>query len=159
MSLKHLSNFWRSIEMSLANWKAELKFNWTNHYVLSANTNSNKIILIIKDTKVFFSLATLSANDHQNLSKPFNKGLRRSVYRNKYNTKSENKDTIMSLNIFSNQADCLYWFIQIKIMMLKCIKLKGIIYQKVLLRIITSSPTGRTSITNQFILIWKDTNK
>ena len=78
--------------MSLANWKAELKFNWTNHYVLSANTNSNKIILIIKDTKVFFSLATLSANDHQNLSKPFNKGLRRSVYRNKYNTKSENKE-------------------------------------------------------------------
>ena len=120
---------------------------------MSANTDSNKIIFIIKDTKLFFSLATLSANDHQNLSKPFNKGLRRSVYRNKYNTKSENKDTIMSLDIFSNQADCLYWFIQIKMMMLKCVKLEGIIYQKVVLRIITSSPTENTFVTNQLILI------
>ena len=153
MSLKHLSNFWRSLEMWLANWKTEFKFKWTNHYVLSADANSDNIIFVIKDTKLYFSVATLSAKGHQNLPKPLIKGFRRSVYWNNYNTKSENKDTTISLDIFSNQADCLYWFIQIKMMMLKCVKLEGIIYQKVVLRIITSSPTENTFVTNQLILI------
>ena len=57
ISLKYLSNFWRSLEMPLINCKVELKLNWTNHCVLSAagadnaDANSNNIIFTIKDTK------------------------------------------------------------------------------------------------------------
>ena len=50
----------------------------------------------------------------------------------------------MNLDIFSNQIllesiDCLFQFIQIKITMLKDLKLRDIIYQKELLIIIISS--------------------
>ena len=53
----------------------------------------------------------------------------------------------MSINIFSNQnlldSDCLFWLIQVWMSMLKGIKIGGVIYQKGL-RIITSSSTKRT---------------
>ena len=50
----------------------------------------------------------------------------------------------MNLDIFSNQIllesiDCLFQFIQIKITMLKDLKLRDIVYQKELLIIIISS--------------------
>ena len=54
--------------MSLINCKVELKLKWTNHCVLSENgndnddTNSNNIILTIKDTKLY--VVTLSAKDN-----------------------------------------------------------------------------------------------
>ena len=56
--LKHLSNFWRSLEMPLINCKVELKFRWTNHCAFSANgddnddANSNNIIFTMNDTKL-----------------------------------------------------------------------------------------------------------
>ena len=65
----------------------------------------------------------------------------------------------MSIDIFLNQtlqelADCLFLFIQMQIMQ-KGIKLEGIIYQKVLLKIIMSSSTERTVTAKQLILILK----
>ena len=33
--LKYLSNFWRSLEMSLINCKIELSLNWIENYILS----------------------------------------------------------------------------------------------------------------------------
>ena len=58
----------------------------------------------------------------------------------------------MRLDIFLNQtlqdlADCLFWFIQIKITIQKGFKLKDI-NQKILLKILMSS-SFRTFITNQ----------
>ena len=41
VSLKYLSNFWRSLEMALINCKVELKLKWTNYCVLSAAGNNN----------------------------------------------------------------------------------------------------------------------
>ena len=60
--------------------------------------------------------------------------------------------------IFSNQilqelADCLFWLIQIKMTILKGIKPEDIIYQKVLLRIITASSMERIFMNNLLILI------
>ena len=60
----------------------------------------------------------------------------------------------MSVDIFSNRTlqeltDCLFWVIEIKMIMLKDIKLKDIIYEEVLLRIIVSSSKERTFMTNQ----------
>ena len=36
VSLKYISNFWRSLEMPLINCKVELKLKWTKHCVLFA---------------------------------------------------------------------------------------------------------------------------
>ena len=56
--LKYLSNFWRSLEMPLINYKIELTPKLTKYCVLSAaggdnaNNDSNNIIFTIKDTKL-----------------------------------------------------------------------------------------------------------
>ena len=38
---KYLSQFWRSLEMQLINYKVELKPKWTKHCMLSVVTNDN----------------------------------------------------------------------------------------------------------------------
>ena len=73
MQLKYLSNLWRSLEIPLINCKVELKLKWTKYCVLFAaevdnnDTNSNNIIFIIKDTKLYVPVVTLSARDNQKL--------------------------------------------------------------------------------------------
>ena len=102
VSLKYLSNFWRSIEMPLINCNVELKFRWTKHYIFSVASTSNvngnndndnnNNIFTIRDTQLFVPVVTLSARDNQKLSKLITKGSERSVYWNEYKTKSENKN-------------------------------------------------------------------
>ena len=83
--------------MPLINCKIELKLKWVNYCVLSAagadngDTNTNDIILSIKDTKLYAAMVTLSAKDNQKLSKLPSKGFEKSVYWNAYKTKSYNK--------------------------------------------------------------------
>ena len=62
----------------------------------------------------------------------------------------------MNLDIFSNQTlseliDCLFWFIQIKMMILKDLSVEDIIYRKVQSKIIIIN--GKTFMINQSILI------
>ena len=98
VTLKYLSNFWRSLEMPLINCKVELKLKWTKYCVSSAagadnaNADSNNIIFTIKDTKLYDLEITLSAEDNQKLLKLLRKGFQRSVYCNEYKTESENKN-------------------------------------------------------------------
>ena len=79
VSLKYLSNFWRSLEMPLINCKVELKLRWTKHRVLSVagtdNVNGNNdTIFTIKDTKLYVPVVTLSERDNQKISKRLSKG-------------------------------------------------------------------------------------
>ena len=66
---KDLSNFWRSLEMSLINCRVELKLERTKYCVLSAGGNDNveinldNIIFTIKGTKFYGPVGTLSAKD------------------------------------------------------------------------------------------------
>ena len=60
----------------------------------------------------------------------------------------------MSIDIFSSQTlkeltDCFCCFIQIKMTTQKGVNTEGIVYQKVLSRIIMSSSVEKASITNQ----------
>ena len=97
--LKYLINFWRSLEMPLINCKIELKFKWTNYWVLSSagkdnvnNNDSDNIIFTVKDPKLYVPIVTLSARDNRKLSKLLSKGFKRSVYWNGYKAKTENKN-------------------------------------------------------------------
>ena len=71
--LKYLSNFWRSLEMSLINCKFELKHKWTKYCVWSAaiadsdNAYSNNIVFTIKDRKLYVPVLTLSAKENRKL--------------------------------------------------------------------------------------------
>ena len=81
VSLKYLSDFWRSLEMPLINCKVELSLNWIERCLLTvANTATFKIT----DAKLYVPIVTLSAEDNAKLSKLFSEGFERPVYWNKY---------------------------------------------------------------------------
>ena len=108
--------------MSLINCKVELKIKWSKYCVLPADdndseiandANANRPIFSIKDTKLYIPVVTFSVRHHQKLSKSrskgferspkrFNKGFERSLYWNKYKTKSDNKNT-------TNEFRCFIW--------------------------------------------------
>ena len=89
--------------MLLIYCKVVLKLKWTNHCLFSGaiadndNANSNDIIFIIKDTKLYNPVVTLLAKDNQKVSKLFSKGFERSVSSNNNKTKSENRKTTTNL--------------------------------------------------------------
>ena len=83
--LKYLSNFWRSLEMPLINCKVYLELNWIEDCILSSAGDSAKFA--ITDAKLHVPIVTLSTKDSTNLTKQLNKGFKRSVYWNSYETK------------------------------------------------------------------------
>ena len=61
--LKHLSNFWRSLEMPLINCKIHLKLNWTKNCVMSTIADTTFKII---NTKLLVAIVTLSSKDNVN---------------------------------------------------------------------------------------------
>ena len=99
--LKYLSNFFRSLEMSLINCEIKLNLSWKKVCVLStdndaaaAAANNNNPVFIINDTKLYVPVVTLSKEDNKDFIDQQNKGFQRSIYWNKYKTKelTENAD-------------------------------------------------------------------
>ena len=58
------------------------------------------INFIIKDSKLYVPLVTVSARDNQKLSKLLSKGFKISVYWNEHKTRSDNKNTANKLRYF-----------------------------------------------------------
>ena len=87
--------------MPLINCQVELKHKWASYCVLSAggvdhvngNANDNIILFLLSKTQNYVPVVALLARDNQKLSNLLSKGFERSVYWNKYKTKSENKAT------------------------------------------------------------------
>ena len=75
-----------------------MKPKWTKYCVLTSagadnnGANSNNNIFTIKDIKIYVPVVNLSARDSQTLSELLRKGFERSIYRNEYKTKSDNKN-------------------------------------------------------------------
>ena len=66
-SLKYLSNFWRSLEMSLINCKVHLELNWIEDCILCSAGDS--AIFEITDAKLHVPLVTLSTKHSVNVTK------------------------------------------------------------------------------------------
>ena len=101
--LKYLSNFWRTLKMSLVNWKNELKIivlSENGNVNVNDNDNATNIIFTITDTKLYVPVVNLLARDNQKLSKLLSKGFKRSVYWNENKAKSENENTINEYRFF-----------------------------------------------------------
>ena len=80
--LKCLSNFWRSLEMTLINCKVELSLKWIEHCVLTT-ANAINVTSGITNAKLYVSTVTLSAEDNEKLVKKLIEGFKRLVYWNK----------------------------------------------------------------------------
>ena len=77
--LKYLSNFFRSLEMPLINWKIKLNLIWKKECVLStcvddAVNPENNAVFIINDTKLYVPVVTLSKDDNKDFIEQQNKG-------------------------------------------------------------------------------------
>ena len=83
--LKYLSNFWRSLEMPLINYKVYLELNWIENCILSSAGDTAKFA--ITDSKLNVPIVTLSTKDNTNLAKQLNEEFKRSVHWNSYETK------------------------------------------------------------------------
>ena len=69
LPLKYLSNFWRSLEMSLINCKVELSLNWIENCMLTTFVNVSKATFKITDAKLYIPVVTLSIEDNAKLKK------------------------------------------------------------------------------------------
>ena len=90
VSLKYLSNLWRSLEMPLINCKIHFELSWTKDFVL-ANTNADTTFKIT-NTKLHIPIVTLSSKSNVKLVKLLEDGFNRPVYWNEYQTKIWTKD-------------------------------------------------------------------
>ena len=98
--LKHLSNFWRSLNIPLINCEVELILTWFKNCVLidkltrDANYNENLVvrkidnpenaIFQITDTKLYVPVVTLSKENNINLQEQLKTGFKKTIKWNKY---------------------------------------------------------------------------
>ena len=86
--LKHLSNFWRSLNILLINCRVELILTWTKNYALTDTTVANNpptgLEFQITDTKLYIPVVTLSKENHKKLLQQLKSGFKRTVKPNKY---------------------------------------------------------------------------
>ena len=83
--LKYLSNFWRSLEMSLINCEINLILTWSDKCVLSNDTKATTFAKT--DTKLYVRVVTLSTQDNAKLLEQLKSGFKRTINWNKYQPK------------------------------------------------------------------------
>ena len=94
--LKYLSNFFRSLEMPLINYKIKLNLTWKKECVLS--TDACNAVFIINDTKMYVPVVTLPKEDNKDFIEQQNKEFQRSIYWNEYKPKEINENA--DANVF-----------------------------------------------------------
>ena len=72
--LKHLSNFWRTLEMPWINCEINLIPTWYEECVLS-NNNTTATIFAITDIKLYIPVVTLSTQDNAKLLQQLKSGI------------------------------------------------------------------------------------
>ena len=66
--LKHLSNFWRTLEMLLINCKINLIFTWSTNCIIASTSVANQnATFAITDTKLYVPVVPLSTQDNSKL--------------------------------------------------------------------------------------------
>ena len=81
--LKHLSNFWRTLEMPLINCEVNLILTWS--YIDCVNTNSTgEGKFAITETKLYVPVVTLSTKDNKKLLQQLKSGFKKTISWNKY---------------------------------------------------------------------------
>ena len=86
--LKHLSNFWRTLNIPLINCEIELILTWSKNCVLADMTTANNppigLEFQITDTKLYVPVVTLSKENDKKLLEQLKSGFKRTVKWNKY---------------------------------------------------------------------------
>ena len=83
--LKHLSNFWRTLEMSLINCEVNHILTWSSTCVITNSTGAGTFA--ITDTKLYVPVVTLSTQENTKLHQQLKSGFKRVINWNKYLSK------------------------------------------------------------------------
>ena len=76
--LKYLSNFWRTLEMSLINCEINPILTWsTNCVIVSTNVANQNVTFEITETKLYVLVVTLSTKDNSKLLQQLKSGFKR----------------------------------------------------------------------------------
>ena len=116
--LKHLSNFWGSLYISLINCELELILNWSKNYVLAdmtvrdAGNNNNPPATVaptglefqIKDLKLYVPIVTLSKENDIKLLEQLKSGFKRTIKENKYRSQMTIQNNNNNLNYLIDPA-------------------------------------------------------
>ena len=84
--LKYLSNFWRTLEMTLVDYEINLILAWSDKCVFS-NAAAQTTIFEIPDAKFYVPVVTLSTQDDAKLLQQLKSGFKRTINWNKYLSK------------------------------------------------------------------------
>ena len=88
--LKYLSNFWRTLEMTLINCEVNLILTWSSTCVLVSTNNANQVATFaITDTKLYVPVVTLSTQENTKFLQQLKSGIKRVINWNKYLSKPE----------------------------------------------------------------------
>ena len=88
--LKYLSNFWRTLEMSLINCEINLILTWSaNCVVVSTNNANQNATFAITNTRFYVPVVTLSTQENSKLLQQLKSGFQRVINWNKYLSKPE----------------------------------------------------------------------
>ena len=94
--LKYLSNFWRTLEMSLINCEVSLMLTCSSTCVITNSTGAGTFA--ITDTKLYVPVVTLSTHGNARLLQQLKSGFKKVINWNKYLSKSELLPRIIWLN-------------------------------------------------------------
>ena len=90
VSLKYLSNFWRTLEMLLINCEVNLILTWSADCVIIYTNVANQIpTFTITETNLYVPVVTLSTQDNAKLLPQLKSGFKRTISWNKYLAKPE----------------------------------------------------------------------
>ena len=102
ISLKYLSNFWRSLDIPLINCEVEIILTWTKNCVLAdmavANNPPTGLEFQIKDTKLYVPVVTLSKENDIKLLEKLKSGFKRTIKWNKYRSQMTIQNNNNNLN-------------------------------------------------------------
>ena len=88
--LKYLSNFWRTLEMSLINCEIELILTWSRDFVIIYTNVDNQVpTFTTTETNLYVPVVTLSTQDNAKLLPQLKSSFKRTLSWNKYLAKPE----------------------------------------------------------------------
>ena len=87
VSLKYLSNVWRTLEMRLINYEINLILTWSANCVVVSTSNANRNA--ITNTRLYVPVVTLSTQENAELLQQLKSGFKRVINWDKYLSKPE----------------------------------------------------------------------
>ena len=111
--LEYLSNFWRTLDMSLINCEVFLILTWSRERVITSmkrrviasrqrHTSPTDATFQITDTKLYIPVVTLSTENDKILLEQLRTGFKRTIKWNKYRSEMTNQTKYNNLNYLIN---------------------------------------------------------